>query len=329
LDAAGYTWEDVNNITLAGKARDYFALGAVKNLNYSGDEYFIAGTTGTHFAAIVPAVLIGFNQDGDNTTTFLADIVDGDDWDWDAFGRDVSSLNIKAEAEWPESYARAKCQAWYEGSDVKPYVKVVRKGYCYYSDDDKANGVRLGSGGVIYEDETFWLLSELERGLDKYSTMLNSLATTTNGECTYGYNEPYEYFVTPYPQIKGKGYELTDFFLRSRHYYYSDVVCRVYSDGSAGYGNYDHSYGLAPAFTLGNTDASTIEWDENEESRLSLNADKAKVANALLDGEEKVTVGQLIKKSEGITIEFDDETGLRELSRRQILIGGDAATSAT
>jgi hypothetical protein len=38
---------------------------------------------------------------------------------------------------------------------------------------------------------------------------------------------------------------------RSRGYNYSGYVCGVHGDGSASYGYYYHSYGLAPAFVIG------------------------------------------------------------------------------
>lgn len=232
-----YTWEQINAITLAGKAQEYFSLGATKLVNLS------TAVLGANAATMM---VIGFNQDGENTTTFQTKgtlpIIT-------AFGDN---------AMWIGSTARTQCQNFYNACEAKSFIKTVSKG-------TSSNLSASHSDPAVYNDETVWIPSETEMGLDNYSNLTKSNSTTSNSECTKGHNAGYNYYISNATRIKyqmnANGVLTTSagqYWERSRTSNIALTVCIVASNGVAGYDYYNDSnndsygHGLAPAFVIGN-----------------------------------------------------------------------------
>lgn len=227
-----YTWEQINAITLAGKAQEYFSLGATKLVNLS------TTVLGANAATMM---VIGFNQDGENTTTFQTK------------GTLPTNTTFGSSAAWIGSTARAQCQNFYNACEAKNFIKIVSKGTC-------PNQVSGQNGTATYNNETVWIPSETEMGLDDISSLVKSNSTISNSECTKGYNTGYSYYTSNVTRIK---YQMsangslttnrTDYWERSRHYNNSNSVCIVFSYGSATGSGYTDSNGFAPAFVIGNS----------------------------------------------------------------------------
>ena len=183
-------------------------------------------------------VCIGADQDGTGTLAFQTE------------GTLPTSTAFGNSQDWPNSTARTQCQNFYNYCSAKNSIKTVKKGLA------ARNSSR--NGAVTYSDETVWLPSEREMGLDSYSSLSTANSTTSKAECTQGYNAAYSYYTNNSRRVKykmnssGSLTSSTDWYWeRSRNYYYSSSVCRVYSDGSAIYNYYSSSGGLAPAFVIG------------------------------------------------------------------------------
>mgnify|MGYP003372161299 FL=1 len=181
---------------------------------------------------------VGADQDGTGTLAFNA----------------VSALpnttSFGSNAVWIGSTARSLCQDFYNKCSAKNAIKTVKKGTC------PNYGSRNES--VTYNNETVFLLSEREYGLDSYSPISTANSTTSKAECTQGYNAAYSYFTNNSKRIMYKGdangnptssyaYQ----WERSRDYRSSSRVCDVDTGGSAYRNDYYDSNGLAPAFVIG------------------------------------------------------------------------------
>jgi hypothetical protein len=96
-------------------------------------------------------------------------------------------------------------------------------------------------------------------GLNNYSSLKYSNSTTSNSECTKGYNAPYSYYADNTSRVKyvldANGTLTTTtgwYWERSRSYSTSSSVCAVNTDGSASRHDYGNTSGrLAPAFVIG------------------------------------------------------------------------------
>lgn len=130
----------------------------------------------------------------------------------------------------------------------------MSKGTCPSTTNSSRNGT------PTYNNETVFLLSEREMGLDSDSPLSTANSTTSKAECTQGYNAAYSYYTNNPIRIK---YQMnTDgtlttsrvyYWERSRYYSNSEYVCNVNTNGSANYTNYYNSrVYLAPAFVIGN-----------------------------------------------------------------------------
>lgn len=184
-------------------------------------------------------ICIGADQDGTGTLTFQT------------AGTLPNNLQFGDDAVWIGSDARTQCQNFYNYCSAKASIKTVSKGTC-----PSINSSRNGS--VTYNNETVWLPSEREMGLDNYSPISTANSTTSKAECTQGYNASYSYYTSNstrakyYMNANGSLTSNTNWYWeRSRNYSYSDHVCNVGTDGSADYATYDYSRGLAPAFVIG------------------------------------------------------------------------------
>lgn len=183
-------------------------------------------------------ICIGADQDGTGTLTFQT------------AGTLPNNLQFGDNAIWIGSDARKQCQNFYNYCSAKASIKTVSKGTC------PNYGSRNES--VTYNNETVWLPSEREMGLDSYSPISTSNSTTSKAECTKGYNAPYSYYTSNSKRVKyymNANGTLTSntnwYWERSRHYNRSSGVCYVRSDGSASSISYDDGHGLAPAFVIG------------------------------------------------------------------------------
>lgn len=229
-----YTWKEINAITLAGKAQEYFSLGATKLVNLS------TAVLGANAATMM---VIGFNQDGENTTTFQTK------------GVLPTTIKFGSNAQWIGSTARTQCQNFYNACDAKSFIKTVSKGTC--PDISKPR-----NGTAIYNDETVWLPSEREIGYDSYSPLSPANSTISNAECTQGYNAAYSYYTSNTTRVKyqmsANGALTTSklkYWIRSRLYNLVDYVINITDGGSINFNYYTEIYGLAPAFVIGNSDA--------------------------------------------------------------------------
>lgn len=202
-------------------------LGTTKSVTLSSA---ILGTT-THLIRV-----IGVDQDANNTVTFQTKNCLSQ---YTTFGDN---------AIWIGSTARSLCQSYYNAFPGKAAIKTVSKGTC----PDYGNR----NQNVTYNDETVFLLSEREFGLDSYSPLSTSNSTTSKAECTQGKNFVYSYYTSNATRVMYLGDTSTSNYgypwERSRGYNGSGYVCRVYGDGSTYYGYYGGSLGLAPAFVIGN-----------------------------------------------------------------------------
>lgn len=183
-------------------------------------------------------VCIGADQDGTGTLAFQTE------------GTLPTSTAFGNSQDWPNSTARTQCQNFYNYCSAKNSIKTVKKGLA------ARNSSR--NGAVTYSDETVWLPSEREMGLDSYSSLSTANSTTSKAECTQGYNAAYSYYTNNSRRVKykmnanGSLTSSTDWYWeRSRDYHSSSGVCFVGSGGSANLGDYDVSSGLAPAFVIG------------------------------------------------------------------------------
>ena len=202
-------------------------LGTTKSVTLSSA---ILGTT-THLIRV-----IGVDQDANNTVTFQTKNCLSQ---YTTFGNN---------AVWIGSTARSLCQNYYNAFPGKAAIKTIKKGTCPNYGDRNQN--------VTYNDETVFLLSEREFGLDAFSPLSTANSTTSRAECTQGKNFAYSYYTSNATRIMYLGDTSTSNYgypwERSRVYNYSSDVCRVNNNGDAYDSPYIYSYGLAPAFVIGN-----------------------------------------------------------------------------
>lgn len=202
-------------------------LGTTKSVTLSSA---VLGTT-THLIRV-----IGVDQDANNTVTFQTKNCLSQ---YTTFGNN---------AVWIGSTARSLCQNYYNAFPGKAAIKTIKKGTCPNYGDRNQN--------VTYNDETVFLLSEREFGLDTYSPLSTANSTTSRAECTQGKNFAYSYYTSNATRIMYLGDTSTSNYGypwdRSRGYNFSSYVCYVYNDGGASNTGYANSFGLAPAFVIGN-----------------------------------------------------------------------------
>lgn len=183
---------------------------------------------------------IDVDKDGPNTATFQT----------------KNCLNVKtrfgsssSSFSWIGSYVRSYCNEYYHAFPGKNNIKTVKKGTCPDSTGSSRNNE------VTYNDETVFLLSEREFGLDSFSPLSTINSSTSRAECTKGVNSPYKYYDSDDKRIMHLGDSNTSYsgspYERSRDYASDDAVCNVQSKGAAGRTNYFTPCGFAPAFVIG------------------------------------------------------------------------------
>ena len=205
-----------------------------------GKKKLVSLSTAVLGANAATMICIGADQDGTGTLTFQT-----------AGALPTSTVFGSSNAVWIGSTARTQCQNFYNYCSAKASIKTVSKGTC----PDRVSGK---NGTATYNDETVWIPSETEMGLDNYSSLTKSNSTTSNSECTKGYNAGYSYYTSNATRVKyqmnANGTLTTStvwYWERSRYYNYSNYVCFVYGDGSAYTNYYGGSGSLAPAFVIG------------------------------------------------------------------------------
>ena len=203
-------------------------LGTTKSVTLSSA---VLGTT-THLIRV-----IGVDQDANNTVTFQTKNCLSQ---YTAFG---------SNAVWIGSTARSLCQNYYNAFPGKAAIKTIKKGTCPSTNSSR-------NGDVTYNDETVFLLSEREFGLDSYSPLSVANSSTSKAECTQGKNFAYSYYTSNATRIMYLGDTSTSSYgypwERSRRYDGSYIVCLVGLGGTANGSGYGGSFGLAPAFVIGN-----------------------------------------------------------------------------
>lgn len=203
-------------------------LGTTKSVTLSSA---VLGTT-THLIRV-----IGVDQDANNTVTFQTKNCLSQ---YTTFG---------SNAVWIGSTARSLCQNYYNAFPGKAAIKTIKKGTCPSTNSSR-------NGDVTYNDETVFLLSEKEFGLDSYSPLSVANSSTSKAECTQGKNFAYSYYTSNATRIMYLGDTSMSSYgypwERSRYYNNSNYVCIVNYYGDADYYGYNRSYGLAPAFVIGN-----------------------------------------------------------------------------
>ena len=204
-----------------------------------GKKKLVSLSTAVLGANAATMICIGADQDGTGTLTFQT-----------AGSLPTTTVFGSSSAKWISSNARAECQNFYDYCSAKNAIKTVKKGTAAY------NSSR--NGAVTYTDETVWLPSEREMGLDTYSSLSTANSTTSKAECTQGYNAAYSYYTSNTTRVKytmsANGSLTTNasyYWERSRGYDYSGYVCGVYGDGSANINGYNGGRDLAPAFVIG------------------------------------------------------------------------------
>lgn len=205
-----------------------------------GKKKLVSLSTAVLGANAATMICIGADQDGSKTLTFQT------------AGLLPNTTVFGSDAVWIGSTARAQCQNFYNYCSAKASIKTISKGTC----PDCVSGQ---NGTATYNNETVWIPSETEMGFDDiYSSLTKKNSTTSNSECTKGYNAAYSYYTSNTTRVKytmnANGSLTTNsgwYWERSRAYNYSNCVCRVGGDGSAGYNTYNNSSYLAPAFVIG------------------------------------------------------------------------------
>ena len=205
-----------------------------------GKKKLVSLSTAVLGANAATMICIGADQDGSKTLTFQT------------AGLLPNTTVFGSDAVWIGSTARAQCQNFYNYCSAKSSIKTVSKGTCPDCVSDQ-------NGTATYNNETVWIPSETEMGFnDMYSSLTKKNSTTSNSECTKGYNTAYSYYTSNTTRAKytmnANGSLTTNpnwYWERSRGCYASGRVCIVDGDGSAAGTNYYGGYGLAPAFVIG------------------------------------------------------------------------------
>ena len=205
-----------------------------------GKKKLVSLSTAVLGANAATMICIGADQDGSKTLTFQT------------AGLLPNTTVFGSDAVWIGSTARAQCQNFYNYCSAKASIKTVSKGTC----PDCVSGQ---NGTATYNNETVWIPSETEMGFDDmYSSLTKKNSTTSNSECTKGYNAAYSYYTSNTTRVKytmnANGSLTTNsdwYWERSRHCNHSSSVGNVNNDGSAGYYNYYNGGYLAPAFVIG------------------------------------------------------------------------------
>ena len=241
--ATYWTW---GNESAAGDASWWAGLKSWLNNSSASERQALVGktkkmnlSTNVLGANAVTMRCIGYDKDGDKTLAFHSVYLL------------PNTITFGSNAIWVGSSARSYCQDFYNACAAKTSIKTVSKGTCPDYDNSR-------NASVTYNDETVWIPSEREMGLDSWSVISVSNSTTSKAECTKGYNAAYDYYTSDSSRIKNvqdangnSSGGSSWYWERSRSSGSSTGVCVVYSDGNASNTYYLSNNYLAPAFIIG------------------------------------------------------------------------------
>ena len=181
-------------------------------------------------------ICIGADQDGTGTLTFqTAGVLPN----YTTFG---------GNALWNGSTAQSLCNDFGNRCSASASIKSVTKKTSSVCNSNQNNTADVQTTAKC------WLPSECEMGFTSSSGYASSYQEWTVG----GDQKAYSYYTNNSKRVKyymNANGTLTNntayYWERSRYYVNSNYVCFVYSDGSASFGSYCSSGGLAPAFVIG------------------------------------------------------------------------------
>lgn len=214
-------------------------LGKTKSVTLNTS---VLGTT-THLIRV-----IGVDQDADNTITFQTANCLNEATTWSTLAQNSSNTTA---ARWDNAYckAHAMCEAYYNAFPGKEAIKTVIKGTCANTDNNR-------NSTPTYRNETVFLPSMGEMGLNTNSPLSLENSSINKAECTQGKNFSYAYYTDNVMRIKKLGDNGDDchYWGRSRFYLsdYSTYACRVHNNGMGSGNAYWNTNGLSPAFVIGN-----------------------------------------------------------------------------
>lgn len=244
IEQQSFDWGDQNAIgdsTWWANLKSWIATASVDERTACiGKTKLVSLSTAVLGGNAATMLCIGADEDGTETLTFQTK------------GVLPTSASFGSSAVWSSSTARTTCQNFYNYCSAKDSIKTVSKGTCASNNSSR-------KGKVAYNDETVWLLSERELGLDSYSSISASNSTTSNAECTYGQNAPYSYYISQDSRIKYKmnadgsiGTTANWYWTRSRYADNTSSVCAVGPKGGAGSSYYyKTTQFFSPAFVIG------------------------------------------------------------------------------
>lgn len=223
--ATYWTW---GNESAAGDASWWAGLKSWLNNSSASERQALVGktkkmnlSTNVLGANAVTMRCIGYDKDGDKTLAFHSVYLL------------PNTITFGSNAIWVGSSARSYCQDFYNACAAKTSIKTVSKGTCPDYDSSR-------NASVTYNDETVWIPSEREMGLDSWSVISVSNSTTSKAECTKGYNAAYDYYTSDSSRIKNvqdangnSSGGSSWYWERSRSSDGSSAVCFVSSGGGA------------------------------------------------------------------------------------------------
>lgn len=181
-------------------------------------------------------ICIGADQDGTGTLTFQT------------AGTLPNSTSFGSNALWNGSTAQSLCNDFGNRCSATASIKSVTKKTSSASNSNQNNTADVQTTAKC------WLPSECEMGFTRSSGHASSYQEWTVG----GSQTAYSYYTSNSTRVKyqmNANGSLTNstmwYWERSRRYDVADYVCFVYRGGSADYGSYSGSGGLAPAFVIG------------------------------------------------------------------------------
>lgn len=206
------TWEQIQTISDAGKASDYFNVGDTKNITLKGVSY--------------PVQIIGFNHDtktdgGTAGITFqLVDCLNGN------YAMNSSNTNVGG---WKSSAMRTRMDTFFSQlpSDLQSAIKAVNK------------LVSVGNNTSTIEtvSDKLFLLSEVE--------IFGSAAHSFSGE-----GSQYDWYKAGNTRVKKVDGGARNWWERSPYSGNTNSFCIVYNNGESGNNYAGSGYGVSFAFCV-------------------------------------------------------------------------------
>lgn len=222
-----YTWDEISQISKAGKASEYFGVGDIKSILFNGTTYYVQ--------------IIGFDHD---------DVSDAK-----AYGRDKAGITFQFgvandstkngifATTYPMNGTNTNVNSW-RGSIMRTSTMPLMKGYM--SNDlknvlvtvNKLSGLgnSSSSGTETTEDELF-LLAEIEAwGTTTYSVT--------------GEGRQYKFYANASSRVRYNNKTASSWWERSPYIGQTLHFCRVGPDGNANVNGARESHGVSFAFCV-------------------------------------------------------------------------------